>query len=329
MADLMPTRSAGSHSASRPTAQHGGEPRKKMVGVNKLSARRTAQVRSIGPVLVAPYVVFALAFGVLPALYAVYLALTDAQGRFTPIANFTTVIRDFRFLSAAGHVGAYVAIWLVSLVVLVVFLAIVVHAIRARWLSATARLVFYLPGALAGVSSVMLWLFVLDPIASPVGPLLRALGYDSFPNVIQPGHLPVIFAIVAFWTGAGGWIVVMYGALNNISVEMMEAARIDGANAVQIALHIQLPLLRKWIAYMAVLSLAAGTQLFVEPTLLSQASNGVVPNDYSLNQLAYEYAFDLNNFNGSAAISVMLLVVALLLSAVFVAKGRLLETEDQ
>ena len=61
----------------------------------------------------------------------------------------------------------------------------------------------------------------------------------------------------------------MYGALNNISTDVIEAARIDGANAVQIALRIQLPMLRKWIAYMGVMSLAAGTQLFVEPQLLS------------------------------------------------------------
>jgi multiple sugar transport system permease protein len=258
----------------------------------------------------------------------VYLAVTDVEGKFAPTANFATVTDDFRFVPAARHVAAFLAIWLIALLVLVVFLAIVVHAVRVRWLSASTRLFFYIPGALAGASSVMLWLFVLDPVASPVGPLLRGLGYDSFPSVIQPAHLPLIFAIIAFWTGAGGWIVVMYGALNNISTEIMEAARIDGASPTQIALHIQLPLLRKWIAYMAVLSLAAGTQLFVEPTLLSQASNGVVPNDYSLNQLAYQYAFDLYDFNGSAAISVMLLVVALLLSAVFVAKGRLLETED-
>ena len=139
--------------------------------------------------------------------------------------------------------------------------------------------------------------------------------------------LPVVCAVIAFWTGAGGWIVIMYGALNNISTEVMEAARIDGANAVQIALSIQLPMLRKWIAYMGVMSLAAGTQLFVEPQLLSQASNAIVPNDYSLNQLAYQYAFQQNDFNGAAAISLLLLIVALLLSWVFVTRGGLFERD--
>ncbi len=168
---------------------------------------------------------------------------------------------------------------------------------------------------------MLLWLFVLDPTASPVSGLLRALGFDSFVQVIAPGNLPVVFTVVAFWTGAGGWIVIMYGALNNISAEVIEAARVDGANAVQIAWSIQLPMLRKWISYMGIMSLAAGTQLFVEPQLLSQASNAVVPNDYSLNQLAYQYAFQQNDFNGAAAISLLLLVIALALSAVFVTRG--------
>lgn len=269
-----------------------------------------------------------LIFGVLPSLYAVYLSVTDSSGAFTPLANFQKVVGDYRFWPAAGHVALFILCWLVALVVLVVFFAVVVHGLGSRWLSTGLRFVYYLPGALAGASSVLLWLFVLDPSAGPAGVLLRAFGFDTFHDVIAPGHLPVIFAVVAFWTGAGGWIVVMYGALNNIPNEIMEAARIDGAGPLQTALRIQVPLLRKWIAYMTVLSLAAVTQLFVEPSLLSQASNAVIPNDYSLNQLAYQYAFNLNDFNGSAAISVLLLIVALALSAVFVAKGGLFDTEE-
>jgi multiple sugar transport system permease protein len=276
---------------------------------------------------VSLYAVLALAFGILPALYALFLAFTDGEGRFAGLANFSKVVGDFRFWPAVTHVALYLVIWLVALVVLVTLLAVIVHAIRVRWLGRTLRFVFYLPGALAGASSVLLWLFVLDPTASPVSGLLRLLGYDSFIEVIVPGHLPVIFAVVAFWTGAGGWIVIMYGALNNISADVIEAARVDGANVVQIAWRIQLPLLRKWIAYMGIMSLAAGTQLFVEPQLLSQASNAVVPNDYSLNQLAYQYAFQQNDFNGAAAISLLLLVVALALSAVFVTRGGLFERD--
>ena len=87
----------------------------------------------------------------------------------------------------------------------------------------------------------------------------------------------------------------------------------------------RIPLMRKWISYMVILSFAGGTQLFVEPKVLSQASRGVVTQDYSLNQLAFLYAFKQSNFNGSAAISLVLLLIAIVLSVYFVFRGGLFE----
>ena len=120
----------------------------------------------------------------------------------------------------------------------------------------------------------------------------------------------------------------MYGALNNIPHEVIEAARIDGAGAgADRAAHPAADAAQVDRPTWLILSFAAGTQLFVEPQLLSQASHGVVPNDYSLNQLAYQFAFKQNNFNGSAAISVMLLVVALCLRRVLRRRGGLFERD--
>ena len=82
--------------------------------------------------------------------------------------------------------------------------------------------------------------------------------------------------MIAFWTGAGGWIVVMNGALNNISDEVIDSAKVDGANPLQLAAEGEAPLIKKWVVYMCILAFAAGTQLFVEPSLVSEASLGMV-----------------------------------------------------
>lgn len=280
----------------------------------------------MGYVFSSGYAVLLILFGIAPALYAVFLAFTRG-GAFVGFDNFIRVFGDYRFWPAVQHVAVYLVIWLTLQTIFVVLLALLVHSLGQRWLSTSTRFIYYIPGALAGASSVMLWLFLLDPSVSPVSFLLRALGLDSFVQTVAIENLPVIFTVIAFWTGAGGWIVIMYGALNNISPEVIEAARVDGASAVRTAWHIQLPLMRKWISYMGIMTLAAGTQLFVEPRVLSQASKGVVPADYSLNQLAYLYAFRQNDFNGSAAISLILLVVALGLAGFFVFRGGLFERE--
>src|SRR3954453_3301130 len=200
---------------------------------------------------------------------------------------------------------------------------------RASRVSSAVRLLFYRPGALAGASSVLVWLFMLDPVVSPGSWLLHhVLGSTLFVESIAPGKRPFIFAMIAFWTAAGGWIVVMYGALNTIPNELEEAARIDGAGPWTIALRIKLPLIRKWIAYMIILSFATGTQLFIEPQLVNQASLGLVPDTWSSNQLAYQLAFRYADFNGAAAIAVDLLAIGLVGSVLIVTRSGLFRTDD-
>jgi multiple sugar transport system permease protein len=280
-----------------------------------------------GHLFVLPYVVLLALFGIIPVAYSIYLAFTKTSGGFAGFSNFTRTAQDYRFKPALEHVGIYLVIWLASLMIFVVLLALLVHQIAARRTKGFLRMAYYLPGAFAGAASVLLWLFVLDPTVSPVAPILRAMGFHHFSDSILPSHLPVIFMVIAFWTGAGGWILVLYGALNTIPSDVIEAARVDGAGRIRTAISIQLPMIRKSVAYMLILAFAAGTQLFVEPQLMSQASFGVISNDYSLNQLAYQYAFTQNDFNGSAAISLDLLVISLLSAGLFVARGRLFETD--
>jgi multiple sugar transport system permease protein len=286
-------------------------------------------IRSVraGHAFVAGYVVLLAAFGIVPTGYAIYFAFTNANNYWAGLSNFTAAARDFRYLPAVEHVGLYLVIWLVSLVVFVTGLALVLHQLPARRTSRLVRFLYYIPGALAGAASVMVWLFMLDPTVSPAASFLRLLGYSTFGLVIEPGHLAILFAMIAFWTGAGGWIVVMYGALNNISHDIIEAARIDGAGGWQVARRIQIPMLRKWIVYMVILAFAAGTQLFIEPQLISQASNGVAGRDYSLNQLSYDFAFQNNNVNYAAAISVELLVISLVVAALFVTRSRFFDAD--
>jgi multiple sugar transport system permease protein len=200
---------------------------------------------------------------------------------------------------------------------------------RASRASSTYRFLYYIPGALAGAASVLVWLFMLDPSVSPGSFLVHhVLGAHLFVESIAPGKLPFIFAMIAFWTGAGGWVVVLYGALNTIPQELEDAARIDGAGPLTLALRIKLPLIRKWIAYMVILSFATGTQLFVEPQLVNQASLGMVPDTWSSNQLAYQLAFRYADFNAAAAISVDLLAIGLLGAVVIITRTGLFKAEN-
>ena len=307
-----------------------------VVSDERVSARRRRRVggqRDTLPAGTSPtagyffvgfYVVLLLALGIAPAVYAIALALSTSGG--VGVSHFVDTFNFFEFLPAFEHVAEFEAIWLASQTIFVVLLALMVHTLKRR-VSAAFRLIFYLPGAMAGSASAIIWLFMFTPSGSPWAFLLHGLHYQVLSNTVQPSNLPYIFAIMAFFTGAGGWIVIMYGALNNIPDELIEAAEIDGSSALQTALRIKLPLIRKWIVYMLVLSFAAGSQLFVEPQILGVATNGEVPAQWSPNQLAYFLAFQQDSFNNAAAVSVDLLVVGLLVAVLLVWRGRLFEVE--
>jgi multiple sugar transport system permease protein len=288
--------------------------------------RRKKKNGVAGYAFVSGYFILLILFGVAPAVYAICLAFSATGGHFVGFSNFIKTAEDFRFLPAFENVAEYLLIWLGSLVIIVLGLALMLHGI-ARKVSAAFRFIFYLPGALAGAASVLVWLFMLDPTVSPWRLFLGIFGFKNLGQTILPGHLPLIFAIIAFWAGAGGWIVVTYGALNNIPNELIEAAELDGAGAWQTAVRIKLPLIKKWITFMLILAFAAGTQLFVEPQLVGEASLGLISPTWSPNELAYYFAFQDNNFNYAAAISVDLLVIGLLCAAVLVFRTKLFEVE--
>jgi multiple sugar transport system permease protein len=185
-------------------------------------------------------------------------------------------------------------------------------------MSTALRVLFYIPGSLAGSASVMVWLFMFDPTVSPFKPLYQLLGLSSVNQVLRPSFTVVAIAVISLSTGAGGWIVIMYGALRTLPAELREAAALDGCGRIRTALKIELPLVRKYAVLIAILSFATGTQVFVEPTILYESGVGFVSQTWSLNQLSYYYAFGYGRFGASAALSVELFLVALIVALILI-----------
>ena len=102
------------------------------------------------------------------------------------MTNFVKSWQDPEFLPAFEHVGLFLAIWLTALVVFVVGLSLMLHSLDRR-ISAGFRFVFYLPAALAGSASVMLWMFMLQPGVSPWTFVLHWLGFPTLGDSSRPG----------------------------------------------------------------------------------------------------------------------------------------------
>jgi multiple sugar transport system permease protein len=267
--------------------------------------------------LLLPYIVLLIMFGVFPVAYAFGLSFVDTiENAFYGLANYDFVFNDFRVPAAALNVISFVVNGVAITMVGVATLSLMLDTVGRRT-ATTLRTIYFLPGAVTTSAVVVLWLFLLDPGVSPFQSLLHAAGWTYSIDVISGIGLAGVFALMAFFSSSGGWIVVFGGALSSLPTEVMEAARIDGANRFQLATRIKLPMIWRSLVLMGILSFAAGLQLFVEPQLMALAGPQSAQNDWSLNQLAYQYAFRMGDFGASASLSTLLvgssIIIALLI----------------
>ena len=277
--------------------------------------RKTARRRIlVAYALLTPYLLLMIMFAVFPVIYALGLSFFDTFDMvFWGLTNYKEALSDYRLVPAIWNVLQYVLVWVSMMVIGVTLLALLLDTLSLRT-AAIVRSVYFIPGAIASSAAVVLWLFLLDPIVSPFGWLYELVGWENRQSTINGMGEVWIFALMGFLGNSGGWIVVLGGALSGLSREVIEAARIDGANTWQMATRIKIPMISKTITLMAIMTLAVGLQVFVEPQLLSLAGGQFDKPDWSVTQLAFYYAFRFGDFGVAAAISTLSLILPLIIA---------------
>ncbi|WP_308493465.1 carbohydrate ABC transporter permease [Microbacterium terrisoli] len=284
--------------------------------------------------LLSPYMIVLVIVGLIPIGYAVVTSMmraptpVDPTSGFGGFSSFVTVFTDYRFIQTFLNIFAVLIIWIPIMMIGIVGMSLLVHASPGRF-GSTMRFLYYIPAALAGIANLMLWVYLLNPSQSPIQGFWNLLGLTSIKAVVaSPGHLPFILTAMLFFQGTGTWIVIVNGGLNGISDEVLEAARLDGAGAWKLAWHVKIPLIRPWVGYAALMNVAYGFQLFLEPQLLDQVSSNAVADQWAPNQLAYAFAFSNFNFPAAAALSLVLLVITLAIGMVIVFRSGLFGDEE-
>jgi multiple sugar transport system permease protein len=279
-------------------------------------------------VMFSPYLFLLISFGLIPIIMAVLEV--PHESRVNPDGGwdaFKIVLQDFRFLPAVGHVLGFMAIFVPTTIIFVIAMALMLDVNPTAW-KKWLRMAYIVPAAISGAVAVLVWYALLQPAFSPIKEPLSWVGITTSDQIWQTKNLVYIFAVMAFFAIAGNWILIQYGSLQSISGEVIEAARVDGCSAFQIALRIKLPLIKKYIVYMGVLIFAGGLQIFVEPQLIDTGIYSGIAEAWSLDQLSFELAFTSGDFGGASALSLMLLVPSLLGALVVIFKTDMFDDAE-
>jgi multiple sugar transport system permease protein len=280
------------------------------------SRGRTAALGFIAPFLI-PFILFFLA----PIGYAIYQSLlgTRRQGRlglggsktvFVGLHNYAAALGNAAFVHSLERVLLFAVVAVPLMVTLALGLALLLDTASARGVK-LFRAAYFLPYGVPGVIASILWGFLYTPGVSPILAALNSAGLHLSP--LTGNSTLWAIANIVIWEFAGYNMLVIVAQLQSIPADLYEAARIDGANAWQIARLIKVPLLRPAIVLVAVFTIIGTLQLFAEPLVLKPLSTSV-SSDYTPNLSAYNAAFTNNNYNLAAAEAVLLALAAFVLS---------------
>ena len=288
------------------------------------SGRLAARLVPYG--FLAPAIVLSSLLILLPIAYTLHLSVRrievfglglGAEGRresFTGLSNYQSAVTDPELWAGTLRIGIYGLMVVPLMLGLALVFALVLdhHRVRFRQVS---RIVIFLPYAVPAVIATLLWGFLYLPEVSPFHQTLEALG---LPSVDLMGQETVFVALtnIAVWGGTGFNMLVLYTNLRAISSDLYEAARIDGASELQIALRIKLPVLTPALIMTALFSMISTLQVFSEPVTLSPLSNAI-STTWSPLMKVYRDAFVRDDIHLAAATSVIIAVITLALSYAF------------
>jgi multiple sugar transport system permease protein len=285
--------------------------------------RRSARNWPLIALLLGPSALLIALFIVAPAIYSVYLAFTNTQltgfaardPQFVGVDNFVYLLTNADFLSSLGQTGLFT---LYSAIIGQTVLGMVAAILLSRpWLRGKGIFgaAVLMPMVVPEVVASLAWASVLSNNSE--GTLNRLTGlFGAAPqDWLQVVPLASII-VVNIWRGVAFAMIMFQAALEDVPVELIEAARIDGARALQVFRHVTLPLIRGPVFLYLLLTTISTIGVFGLVYFLTQGGPGGQTRLAAI--YIYERALQFSQIGIGSAASIILLVIVLVLGVVYV-----------
>jgi len=287
---------------------------------------RGRRVQWVGYLFVFPLVVLLLVTTVLPILSSVAISFTKwgivGAPEWVGLANFSRMLQDRDIPLVYGNTFQYAAIVVPATVLTALMMALFVNQRLPG--SSFARTAFFAPTVLSITVTSIIWIWILDTRFGILNIYLGKLGIPQIPWLTNPRWVLPAIAITSVWANAGFYMVILLAALQDIPREVLEAAKVDGANAWQSNWFVTLPLLRPALSLTLTLEIIGALRVFGQMYLMTQGGPG--GSSLSIIYLIYTKAFTSHQLGYGAALSLLhfgvILIVTLLQFRIFRKTGR-------
>ena len=249
--------------------------------------------------MLMPFALGATVLFLAPAVLSFALAATDADllttPRFIGTDNFARMLEDPILPGVLWHSLLFVAIAVPLRIALGTALALLLHA-RFRGAGA-ARTSAFLPTVIPDAAYALVWLYLLNPVYGPVNSALGLAGIGPV-SWLSDGTAAFAAIVLLVIFTMGETFIVALAVRQELSSEMYELARVEGASAWRVTREVTLPLMAPVLALLAIRDVAVTLQASFTPTYLltdggPDRATLLLPTysfDVGFEQLSYGYA---------------------------------------
>lgn len=266
-------------------------------------------IKKYFPIFVLPTLIaFAIGF-IIPFLYGIFLSfckfttVTDFQ--WTGFDNYKRIlyvngVLDTTFLHSLWYTALFAAVCV--LVINVVSFTIAMLLTKGIKGTNLFRTVFFMPNLIGGIVLSYIWLMLFNSILQHISKTIVSTQWYAFWGLI----------IVVCWQQIGYMMIIYVAGIQNIPGDLIEAAKIDGANNLQLLKNVTLPMLMPTITVCTFLTLTNGFKLFDQNLALTGGNPGKMSQLLALN--IYDTMYGTTGWQGvgQAKAVIFFILVALI-----------------
>ena len=244
--------------------------------------------------------------------------------QFIGLDNFITLFtNDDVFLQSIGNTLEYLGLSVLFQIPLAFLLAVMVT--RGKRFEKFFRNTLFIPVTLSGTAVSLMFYFVYHPETGILNNIIRLFGYPDFQRAwLGDEHTAMLAVCLAVaWQFVGYHMVIFITGITSINEDVIEAAKIDGANMLQIIGRIILPLMKPVIKVSMVLITTSSLKAF--DSVFVMTSGGPMHATEVMASHMYTKSFLQLQYGYGSAIGVVLFILCVACSGII---SRLLRTED-
>jgi alpha-glucoside transport system permease protein len=264
----------------------------------------TARARIRPWLWVLPAFLFLVTFLIYPTIRTLIASLQNKRStEFVGLTNYLTLLGRASFWQTLLNNGLWIVFFTGFVVAFGLLVAVLTDRVRYE---TVVKTVIFIPMAISFVAAGVIWGFMYNYNADigTVNAAIVGLGGEPAPLLLEWPRNTFLLIVVGVWMWVGFAMVILSAGLKGISVELLEAARMDGANEFQVFFRIILPLLAPTIAVVATTIVITALKTF---DIVYVMTNGLYGTEVIAN-LFYKEKFINGNNGTSSAVAIILLL---------------------